>query len=187
MIGVMDAGAVAWLGAGAALAGAALGAGGALGAAYLSGRSQARSAHVQWRRQVRREAYAEFLAAAMEHHNVTQETHHLVRRDRQARDQIRETSRRGRELLGVLDRRGAVVDVEGPDLVAAAALRVLDSEREWAATVLGTWCVTHPNRLFRDHFPPDEQRANALEALRVFRRLARTALDDPGGALEPRR
>ncbi|MFF8841129.1 hypothetical protein ACF08N_00110 [Streptomyces sp. NPDC015127] len=117
---------------------------------------------------------------------MTEEAHHLVRRDRQARDQIRETFRRGRELLGVLDRRGAVVDVEGPELVAAAALRVVDSERKWAATVLGTWCVTPPRRLFRDHFPPDEQRGYALEALRVFRRLARTVLDDPGGALAPR-
>lgn len=56
----MDAGLAALLGA---AVGGLLGAGGTLGSSYLTGRLQGRGQHAQWRRQGRREAYSNFIAA----------------------------------------------------------------------------------------------------------------------------
>ncbi|MES9539076.1 hypothetical protein [Actinomadura sp. NPDC000600] len=47
----------------AALLGTAVGSLGTLGAAVVNGRAQARTQHVQWRRQHRRDAYAAYLSA----------------------------------------------------------------------------------------------------------------------------
>lgn len=171
------------MGAGAALAGAVLGFGGTLATAYLSSRWQARSAHVQWRRQVPRDAYAGFLTKAMDHHNVSLQLHHLIRRDRSDRDGIRELFGHGRQLLDELDRHGAVVDVEGPSPVAWSASVVVRTQREWAAVLLGTWYTAAPHRSFREYFPPEQQQQQAIEALRAFRHVPRRALDDPDGAL----
>lgn len=50
----------------AALLGAAVGSVATLGAAIVSGRAQARAQHDQWRRQHRRDAYADYLSALHE-------------------------------------------------------------------------------------------------------------------------
>ncbi|TLS42390.1 hypothetical protein FE633_30870 [Streptomyces montanus] len=60
----MNAGGVALVGAIAAVLGAAVGAGGAVLSAALTGRLQASSQEAHWRRQLKREAYVNFLSQA---------------------------------------------------------------------------------------------------------------------------
>ena len=62
----MDSGAIAVVGAVAAVLGAAVGAAGAVGTAAVSGRRQADSQHDHWRRQVRRDAYVTFMTSLSE-------------------------------------------------------------------------------------------------------------------------
>ncbi|GGV69192.1 hypothetical protein GCM10010277_79190 [Streptomyces longisporoflavus] len=62
----MNTGQVAALGAVAALLGTIIGAAGAILAALAGGRVQLRGQHQQWRREMRRDAYANYLGAANE-------------------------------------------------------------------------------------------------------------------------
>ncbi len=68
----MDAAIVGLVGA---LGGAALGATSAVVAAALSGNKQARAQHQQWRRDVRRTAYVNFLTATRHHYNEVVNLH----------------------------------------------------------------------------------------------------------------
>lgn len=117
--------------------GAAVGAGGAIGAAAIAGRKQAGAQHRQWQREVRREAYREFIANAYEHEEVLLEilkVGHNADAGMSALQRLGLVRDSGRRAL-------ASLALEAPGAVADHG-RLLIRTREEYATALGYWVVT---------------------------------------------
>ncbi|WP_344522412.1 hypothetical protein [Streptomyces rectiviolaceus] len=200
MIG-MDAGGVALVGAAAAVVGAALGATGAVRAARVTGRSQNRGQHVQWRRQVRRDAFAAYLTAV----NGWYDTLAKVG----AKAGLPPTPESAAEFAAELRDVGAalkqthdcysIVRLEGPAEVSERAEALLDVLSHWSALVLQqgdpeimrlTWDEVGRRGLpGRPDFPglPTDlagQLVFVKREIAAFAEAARGALDHPDGALQ---
>ncbi len=155
--------------------------------AYAAGRAQARSAHRgpvdAIRRQHQRDTYAAFLAAA---HTFADETNYSVRGREVDRQQaasgettpddplwrVRGTLRLMSEAdITTLRSRGAVVSLEGPTPIAAAAAKVEDAARhtvDVASAVLGTlaeWPTPGAETM-----QPNRELQEAIEAFTVAAR-----------------
>jgi hypothetical protein len=162
----------------AGLLGAGIGAGGAIASAALTTRAQARVQHAHWRRQLRRDAYARFLALALDWHRHADKLEIDVTWQLDSREDAI-----GRlDLLIGHDRdafsdAGSVVDLEGPPEVTEAAEAVREAQKEWMSALVDVLegADTFP---LRDQWPQEisQKEAAAQQAIRNFRAVARRTL-----------
>lgn len=178
----MDAGGVALVGAVAAVVGAALGAGGAIRAAQLTGRFQAKTQHVHWRRQVRRDAYAAFMAAASREKDALRSIETRLWTGVPAADvhsALTDLASGGADL----DSASAVVRIEGPEDLGWQAVEIHGARNKYLVALLHE--TGHP--LASGHQQPswssEDGRSEMGQKLLAFQRNARNVLDDPKGAL----
>ncbi|GAA3796562.1 proline dehydrogenase [Streptomyces phyllanthi] len=108
----------------AALLGAAVGSVATLGAAIVSGRAQARAQHDHWRRQHRRDAYANYLSALHDRDIAMDAILDALRSDDPDLPDVDEKMRRFVTLAREVHRAAEVVILEGPDSIAQVASRV---------------------------------------------------------------
>ncbi|WP_409235812.1 hypothetical protein [Streptomyces sp. PA5.6] len=142
----MGTGEVAVLGTVAALLGAIIGATGAILAALAGGRVQLRGQHRQWRREMRRAAYADYLRAAKDYAGAISELNvgHLSESefgpDELERGEEREqaTSARDQEAEAY-----SMLRLEASPTVLEAAIDLHDSLRHWHWRSLEYW--RHPD------------------------------------------
>lgn len=149
----MDAGGVALVGAIAAVVGAAVGAGGAIGAAAVTGRQQARAQHFQWRRQVRRDAYAAFLTHAGE---VTASLRSVQSGKFSGSPDPsaarRATLDRADSAVLAMQKAGMVVVLEGPLTVSRAASSLTKALLKYRTAVAETASGQSPPPLVREAY-----------------------------------
>jgi len=108
----------------AALLGAAVGSLATLGAAMVSGRAQARSQHDQWRRQHRRDAYADYLSALHDRDIAMDAILGALRSDDPDLPDVDEKMRGFVTLAREVHRAVEVVILEGPAPLVEVAERV---------------------------------------------------------------
>ncbi len=114
----MDAGVAAVLGAAVGVVGTTL----AAAVAGIAAQRQTRAEHRQWRRQLRRDAYAAFTAKADEAQRLLKSIDRELIRPGNDLDAIRAETDRLREILdGSLAEAQAIVEIEGPEELAHAA------------------------------------------------------------------
>ncbi|QLH23645.1 proline dehydrogenase [Streptomyces sp. Rer75] len=167
----------------AALVGAALGAVASLGAASVSGRAQARSQHDQWRRQVRREAYTQYLVALHDRDVAMDDV--LRALDAEAPDQA-VVDGRVETFIGLareVHRAAEVVLLEGPSGVGEAVSGV--AEASSALSGVMRRMVDDARRGDASRRAEDlalaVERSDALwEAVKAFRAVAGGVLGDGG-------
>lgn len=113
------------------------------------GEAQARAEHAQWRRQVRRDAYGAFLAAASESRNALKTAHHaFVGEGEPDMGAIDRRLQHARDQLNVAQAAWATLAVEGPETVEQAARSIYTTLRSMETTLQpGPICVTG----LRDH------------------------------------
>ncbi|MEU5896474.1 MULTISPECIES: hypothetical protein [unclassified Streptomyces] len=138
----MGTGEVAVLGTVAALLGAIIGAAGAILAALAGGRVQLRGQHQQWRREMRRAAYADYLRAAGDYAGAISELNvgHLSESefgpDEPGRDDDREQATSARVQEGEAY---SMLRLEASPTVLKAAKDLHDSLRHWHWRTLEYW------------------------------------------------
>ncbi|MFJ9117445.1 hypothetical protein ACIRJO_18025 [Streptomyces sp. NPDC102394] len=203
----MDA---AIVGALAGVVGAAVGAGGAVAAAAVSGRQQSQGQHEQWRRDVRRTAYAAFLTAARKAHSQISDTHSMMATAPLRNGNDSSLSGPILEALGsavtavvaALEQvHSAVtaVELEGPEGVADACLHVSHGIHLWATREMNRWApevmasaaalADNDGTLLRAgsvaDFPDDyrSQETYVNRDIAAFAILCRRILDRPAGSL----
>jgi sugar phosphate isomerase/epimerase len=108
----------------AALLGTAIGSVASLGAAFVGGRTQAKSQQDQWRRQVRREAYTQYLAALHDRDIAMDDVLRALQPDEPEMASVDEHVQRYIALARTVHRAVEVVMVEGPSTMEEAAHRV---------------------------------------------------------------
>lgn len=171
----MNLGGTASIAATAAVVGAGLGAFGVIRAARSTGNLQRRSQHEHWRRQARADAYVRFVNATDE---LAPAVSALTRAEDSAPADLPERAAEARRLMSALSKAESAVALAGPDSVAAEARAVA---RRYGF-ILRSALVgqgLEPSR--RDDPPPHVP--SSWPSLSHFRELARSALDDPDGAL----
>ncbi|MEU6764829.1 hypothetical protein ABZ916_20145 [Streptomyces sp. NPDC046853] len=194
----MDAGGVALVGAVAAVLGATVGAGGAVRAA----KSQNRGQHVQWRRQVRRDAFAAFLTAINDCHDKILALCANVGRA-PTPESAATFAVEVRDLAAVLKQCQDcynIVRLEGPAEVSSRAEALMELLSQWSAValqqvepeIMGLTRVEMERRRLPTsdslNFPDDavSQMRMAKTQINDFAEAARRALDHPDGALDRR-
>jgi hypothetical protein len=109
----------------AALLGAAAGSLATLGSAMVTGRATARSQFAQWRRQHRRDAYANYLAAVYDRDVALDAVRDALRNDQPDLQEVEEKMERfGAQVRGV-HRAAELVILEGPQSVVEALYRAV--------------------------------------------------------------
>jgi Lhr-like helicase len=114
----------------AALLGAAVGSLTTLGAAIVNARAQARTQHVQWRRQHRRDAYAAYLGALHDRDIVMDEILDALRADEPDLPALDETVRHFIARAREVHRAAEVVILEGPPSIVDAADRIAQASSD---------------------------------------------------------
>ncbi|MFE3940867.1 proline dehydrogenase [Streptomyces sp. NPDC059118] len=114
----------------AALLGAAVGSLATLGAAIVNGRAAARSQYAQWRRQHRRDAYADYLSALHDRDLAMDAVFEVLRPDDPDLRKADEEAQRFVALAREVHRVAEVVIIEGPLSMAAAADRIARASGE---------------------------------------------------------
>lgn len=171
----MDLGGTASIAAAAAVVGAGLGAYGAVRAAKNTGNSQRRSQHEHWRRQTRADAYAQFVNAAAE---LAPAILALTSARDSAPEDLRERVVEARRLMSALSKAESAVALAGPGTVAAEARSIT---RDYGFILRSTLVGLGLEPARRGAPPPSG--TDRWPSLSHFRELARSALDDPDGAL----
>lgn len=198
------------VGALAGIVGAAVGAGGAVAAAAVTGKKQSQGQYEQWRRDVRRTAYAAFLAAARDAHSQVTDAHAMVITaplingngcppngpDPEA------LGRAVRAVVAALEKlqnAGTSVELEGPEGVANACIEVSHGVHLWATREISRWAHSavanvaalvdsDAPRLLRagsvPNFPDDypSQERHVARDITAFAILCRQTLDAPAGS-----
>lgn len=180
----MNIGGTALIAAVAAVVAAALGAWGAVRAARHNSRAQRSSQHEHWRRQGRREAYTAFVNVATDYSAIARRASVLAQADGPRSQQLQSLLDQASELDSSLAKAAAVVEVEGPQEVAAAATKLTRSLQQ---LISDSRYRHEPRPQLRGGPPPPPPGAGVTspvsQDMREFRRLARLALDDPTAAL----
>ncbi|GAA2345154.1 hypothetical protein GCM10010431_80950 [Streptomyces kunmingensis] len=172
----MDLGGTASIAAAAAVVGAGLGAFGVIRAARHAGGSQRRSQHEHWRRQTRADAYTQFVSAAQE---LPPAIAALQGAGDAATPDLVERAAEARRFMADLSKAVSAVAIAGPGSVAAEARSVTQGYGFILRSALVSLGIEPARRGDPPAFTPAH-----WPTLRVFRELARSALDDPDGALE---
>lgn len=171
----MDLGGTATIAATAAVVGAGLGAFGVIRAARNTGNLQRRSQHEHWRRQGRADAYVQFVNATEE---LAPAIAALTRTEDSAPADLPERAAEARRLMSALSKAESAVALAGPDSVAAEARSIA---RRYGF-ILRSALVDQGLEPSRRGGPPPLA-PTSWPSLSPFRELARSALDDPDGAV----
>ncbi|MFD5780781.1 hypothetical protein [Streptomyces sp. NPDC126933] len=171
----MDAGNVALIGAIAAVLGAATGAAGAIGAAAVSGRKQAAAQHGHWRRQLRREAYANLLTQALSKRSQVSsvETSFIRGNPEHAVSALASAVQ-----LDALHEAFTIVSLEGPEEASQSALELVTA----VSGQVGLLLVAAQSGTAGGAGDPlriemEQRHREASEAMEAFKALARRLLD----------
>lgn len=153
---------------------------GVLGSAWLTGRSQGLTQHVQWRRQGRREAYSEFIAAVAAHREAADRLMTLMEGTHR-RDDATRALERVDELFPAVRAASSVVTVEGPASVADLARKVMKGTGSVTSEVDFYVTVAHrsDNPGYYEAGRVDAALVELSNLLGKFTEAARTALDSP--------
>ncbi|MFE6959030.1 proline dehydrogenase [Streptomyces sp. NPDC057696] len=119
----------------AALLGAAVGSLATLGSAMVTGRAAARSQFAQGRRQHRREAYANYLAAVYDRDVALDEVRDVLRADRPDLREVDEKMERFYVQVRGVHRAAEFVILEGPQSVVEALYRAVHAAEVMRRTV----------------------------------------------------
>ncbi|MFP3117718.1 proline dehydrogenase [Streptomyces sp. Iso 434] len=144
----------------AALLGAAAGSLATLGSAMVTGRATARLQFAQWRRQHRRNAYADYLAAVYDRDVALDAVRDELRNDRPDLQELDEMMKRFRAQVRNVHRAAEFVILEGPQPVEEALYRVVHAADD-LAEVMG--------RMVRDAHAGDRSRKDADTELAAHR------------------
>lgn len=182
----MNIGDTAMIAGAAAVVAAALGAWGVVRAARHTSSTQRSSQHEHWRRQGRRDAYASFVSVASDYYAVAARASVLARVDGPRSQELQNLLDQAAELDGSLTKAAAVVEVEGPRDVAAAATMLT---RLLQGGISESRYRHEPRPRLSGSQPPPPPGMTSMSparaSMREFRELARRALDDPSAALPP--
>ncbi|WP_374776458.1 proline dehydrogenase [Streptomyces sp. NBC_01310] len=173
----------------AALVGAAIGSAASLGAALVSGRVQARSQHVQWRRQVRREAYTQYLTALHDRDVALDEVLRALGPDAHPPHAVEERVREFVRLARQVHRSAEVVLLEGPASVAEAVSGISEASvalSEVMRTMVACAREGDSSRHSEDSALAAERSAVLWDAVGRFRHAGREVLDGAGARRRPR-
>ncbi|MFG2985755.1 proline dehydrogenase [Streptomyces sp. NPDC048258] len=173
----------------AALVGAAIGSAASLGAAFVSGRVQARSQHAQWRRQVRRDAYTQYLTALHARDVALDEVLRALGPDAHALHTVDERVRDFVSLARQVHRSAEVVLLEGPASMADAVSRVSDASAalsEVMRTMVARAQEGDTSRYREDSALASERSAALWDAVGRLRLAGREVLDGGSGRQRPR-
>ncbi|MER5978680.1 hypothetical protein ABT142_19535 [Streptomyces sp. NPDC001857] len=159
-----------------AIAGGLIGITGTLGAARLTGRSQERAQRDQWRRQIRRDAYGQFISKASQAIAAAEVAHDA------ARDNQSHAADAYRALVAAeaaLEEAYVLVMLEGPDEAAESADEAHSRVRAWKIAVGWLLEVSGP-RVSRDRALRAAAEASMLSTDRLhdFTEVCRKSLDD---------
>ncbi|MFB6672341.1 proline dehydrogenase [Streptomyces sp. NPDC056390] len=122
----------------AALLGAAVGSLATLGSAMVTGRAAARSQFAQGRRQHRREAYANYLAAVYDRDVALDEVRDVLRADRPDLREVDEKMERFYVQVRGVHRAAEFVILEGPQSVVEALYRAVHAADDLAEVMRRT-------------------------------------------------
>jgi gas vesicle protein len=122
----MDQGIAGLIGA---VVGGLIGVTGTLGAARVTGRDQRRGQHEQWRRQVRRDAYSQFISRCRGAIRAANAAHDALKDGRAGASDL---VYRFNEAVSDLEEALSLVMLEGPESVAAEADSVHGHVHVWA-------------------------------------------------------
>ncbi|WP_143051602.1 MULTISPECIES: hypothetical protein [unclassified Streptomyces] len=192
----MNAGDVAIVGAAAAVFGALLGAGGAVMAATVTAQGQKNSQHAQWRRQIRREAYANLMTLTVDFSVAlwaletqvkdyqAQRSSLSSRRRRLRAAQIQEKLDAATAAYHRVNSAHSVVDLEGPNDVIYPAGALMRAVREGMEAARARATRENENDFrSRRGIPPSEDISarrylqQADDAAVLFKVAARDVLD----------
>lgn len=136
--------------------------------------------HAQWRRQGRREAYSEFIAAVAAHREATDRLMTLIEGTHRRDDASRALGRVD-ELFPAVRAASSVVTVEGPASVANLARSVMQGTGRVTSEVDFYVTVAHRSEspLHYEAGRVDAALAELSDLLGKFTEAARTALDSP--------
>ncbi|MFB6640242.1 proline dehydrogenase [Streptomyces chartreusis] len=163
----------------AALLGAAIGSAASLGAASVSGRIQARSQHDQWRRQVRREAYTQYLAALHDRDVAMDDVLRALEADSPDRMVVDERVQRFITLARVVHRAAEVVLLEGPPAVGETVGKVAEASSSLSSVMqrmVGDARSGDTSRKSADSALAAERSSHLWESVKQFRAVARDVL-----------
>ncbi|WP_030543524.1 hypothetical protein [Streptomyces albus] len=143
-----------------ALLGAAVGSLATLGSAMVTGRAAARSQFAQWRRQHRRDAYANYLAALYDRDVALDAVRDALRADPPDLREVDDNMERFRAQVRGVHRAAEFVILEGPQSVVQALYRAVHAADDLAEVM---------RRMVRDAHAGDASRKAADFALAAER------------------
>ncbi|MFB7112591.1 proline dehydrogenase [Streptomyces sp. NPDC056190] len=143
-----------------ALLGAAVGSLATLGSAMVTGRTTARSQFGQWRRQHRRDAYANYLGAVYDRDVALDAVRDALRSDRPDLQEVNEKMERFAAQARGVQRAAEFVILEGPQSVVDALYRVVHAADDLAEVT---------RRMVRDAHTGDTSRKAADSELAAER------------------
>ncbi|MEV7723681.1 proline dehydrogenase [Streptomyces sp. NPDC087917] len=164
----------------AALLGAAIGSATTLGAALVNGRAQARSQQAQWRRQHRRDAYADYLRALHDRDVAMDAVLDALRADGPDLVDIDEKTGHFVTLAREVHRACEVVILEGPSSLARSTERVIHASSDLSRVVrqMAEHARTGDTTHRTETAALAAERQGALyQAVKGFRLSARTVID----------
>ncbi len=127
----------------AALLGAAVGSLATLGSAMVTGRAAARSQFAQWRRQHRRDAYANYLTAVYDRDIALDAVRDALRDDNPDLREVDERMELFRARARDVHRAAEFVVLEGPESVVEALYRAVHAAEDLAEVVRRMACDAH--------------------------------------------
>ncbi|MEU6229777.1 proline dehydrogenase [Streptomyces sp. NPDC047042] len=163
----------------AALLGAAVGSLATLGAAIVNGRAQARSQHDQWRRQHRRDAYANYLSALHDRDIAMDAILDALRSDDPDLPDVDEKIRHFTTLAREVHRAVEVVILEGPAPLVEVASRVTHASNDLSLVMRRMAENAHAGdatRSAEDIALAAERERILYQAVKDFRLAARSTL-----------
>ncbi|MEV8103446.1 proline dehydrogenase [Streptomyces sp. NPDC088135] len=166
----------------AALLGAAVGSLATLGAAIVNGRAVARSQYAQWRRQHRRDAYADYLSALHGRDLAMDAVFDALRPDRPDLRKTDEEVQRFVALAREVHRVAEVVIIEGPLAMVTAADRIARASGELSDVMRRMVKNAHAgdgSHKVADTALATEREHALYQAVKSFRSAARDVLGTP--------
>ncbi|MGW0706407.1 proline dehydrogenase [Streptomyces sp. NPDC002643] len=164
-----------------ALLGAAVGSLATLGSAMVTGRAAARSQFGQWRRQHRRDAYANYLGALYDRDVALDSVRDALRADRPDLREVDERMERFTAQARGVHRAAEFVILEGPESVVEALYRVVRAADDLAKVVrrmVGDAHAGDTSRKAADTALAAEREHLLYQAVKGFRAAAADVLGD---------
>ncbi|MEU1913885.1 hypothetical protein [Streptomyces massasporeus] len=167
-----------------AIAGGLIGIVGTLGAARVTGRAQEQTQRAQWRRQVRRDAYSQFISRASQAIAAAEAAHQAARDDT---PEAAESYKALAKAQAALEEAYVLVQLEGPAQAAEAADEAHSEVLGWKINI--GWLLEESPRVGRDRALREAAGASllAVDRLHDFTEVCRELLDEDEKPGRPRR